>query len=87
MRRRKYVNIIVTVPGWGLTDDQIRRLGSTNQKEIYWFCNGLIPVKAPSMGLSAELLVSEVKYIANADSMGCDIMLVNRYKYCKEDSL
>jgi prophage tail gpP-like protein len=87
MRRRKYVNTIVTVPGWGLTDDQIRRLGSTDRKEIYWFCNALIPVKAPSMGLSAELLISEVEYIANADSMGCDITLVNRFKYCREGSL
>jgi prophage tail gpP-like protein len=81
MLRRRETKTIVTVPGWGLTNDQIKSIGNTNKREIYWVPNTLIPVKAPSLHLNASLLISEVEYSANAESMVCDITLVNRGMY------
>jgi len=81
MRRRKETKAVVTVPGWGLSDEQIKSLGNTSGLEIYWVPNILIPVKVPSLGLNASLLISEVEYSANAEAMGCDITLVNREMY------
>jgi prophage tail gpP-like protein len=81
MRRRREVETVVTVPGWGLTDEQIRRMGSTYEKEIYWVPNLLIPVRIPTFGLNANLLISQVEYTATADTASCDITLVNREKY------
>jgi len=81
VRRRKETKTVVTVPGWGLTDEQIKSIGDTNRREIYWVPNTLISVKVPSLGLNANLLISEVEYSANAESMGCDITLVNRGMY------
>jgi prophage tail gpP-like protein len=81
MRRRRENKTIVNVAGWGLTDDQIIRLGDTNKREIYWVPNTLIPVKVPSLGLNANLLISEVEYSATPETMSCDITLVNREMY------
>ncbi|MDR0476105.1 MAG: hypothetical protein LBH43_20865 [Treponema sp.] len=81
MRRRKETKTTVTVPGWGLTDGQIKSLGETEGFEIYWVPNLLIPVKVPSLGLDAILLVSEVEYAASADAMSCDVTLVKREMY------
>jgi prophage tail gpP-like protein len=81
MRRRKETKTIVTVPGWGLTNEQIKSLGETNGMEIYWVPNILIPVKVPTLGLNDKLLISEVEYTAAADTMSCDITLVNREMY------
>ncbi|MDR0456696.1 MAG: hypothetical protein LBH20_08460 [Treponema sp.] len=80
-RRRRENKTIVTVPGWGLTNEQIISMGETIRKEIYWVPNILIPVKVPSLGLDAKLLISEVEYTATADAMSCDITLVNRGMY------
>jgi len=81
MNRRSEIKTVVTVPGWGLTDEQIKNLGNTREKEIYWFPNSLIPVKVPTLGLNASLLISEVEYLANAETVSCDITLVNRGMY------
>jgi prophage tail gpP-like protein len=81
MLRRREVRTTVTVPGWGLTDEQIRGLGETIRKEIYWYPNALIPVSIPSLGLNATLLICEVEYTATNDSLSCDITLVNREAY------
>jgi prophage tail gpP-like protein len=81
MKRRKETKTTVTVPGWGLTDDQIKRLGDTNGCEIYWVPNILIPVKVPTLGLDANLLISEVEYAATAETVSCDVTLVNREMY------
>jgi prophage tail gpP-like protein len=81
MRRRSETKTIVTVSGWGLTDEQIRNMGNTNKREIYWVPNTLIPVKVPSLGLDANLLISEVEYTANAETISCDITLVKRGMY------
>lgn len=81
-RRRSETKINVTVPGWGLTDEQFKRLGNTDEKEIYWSPNFLIPVKMPLLGLNnVELLISEVEYSATPESMSCDITLVKRDMY------
>ncbi|MDR2964753.1 MAG: hypothetical protein LBU88_03155, partial [Treponema sp.] len=69
MRRRREIKTVVTVPGWGLTDEQIVKLGNTNEREIYWIPNILIPVKMPSPRLDASLLISEVEYSATPESM------------------
>jgi prophage tail gpP-like protein len=81
MKRRKESKTIVTVPGWGLTDEQIKSLGSTYKKELFWFPNSLIPVRIPSLGLIDKLLISEVEYTASADALSCDITLVNKEAY------
>jgi prophage tail gpP-like protein len=79
--RRKETKTVVTVPSWGLTDGQIISMGETAGKEIFWVPNILIPVKVPSLGLNAKLLISEVEYSASADAVSCDITLVNREAY------
>jgi prophage tail gpP-like protein len=82
MNRRKETRTTVTVPGWGLADDQIKKLGtSTYKKELYWFPNSIIPVRIPTLGLDAKLLICELEMTATADTMGCDITLVNREAY------
>jgi len=82
MRRRKETRATVTVPGWGLTDGQIQRLGSvTAGKEIFWTPNLLIPVIAPSMGLDARLLIAEVEHEAYPDAFESRITVVKREAY------
>jgi len=81
MNRRRENKTLVTVPGWGLTDEQIISMGETNRKEIFWVPNILIPVRIPTLGLNAKLLISEVEYTANYDTVSCDITLVNREAY------
>jgi prophage tail gpP-like protein len=81
MRRRKENKTVVTVSGWGLTDEQIKRLGTTAEKEIFWIPNALIPVRIPSLGLNCSLLISEVEYEASPDTMMTTLTLVNREAY------
>jgi prophage tail gpP-like protein len=81
MRRRKESRVTVTVPGWGLTDEQIRRLGDTNGKELFWVPNILIPVRMPSLGISDSLLIAEVEQEADRETMSSTITLVNRGAY------
>jgi len=82
-KRRKENKITVTVPGWGLTDEQIKSMGETNEREIFWVPNILIPVSIPTLELNRniELLISEVEYTATADAMNCDVTLVDREAY------
>jgi prophage tail gpP-like protein len=83
MSRRMGNRVTVTVPGWGLTDTQIRNnLGpDTSGKEIFWVPNLLIPVSMPSLGLQANLLIAEVEQEADTKTMGSTITLVNRDAY------
>ena len=81
MRRRRESRVTVTAPGWGLTDGQIKRLGGTAEKEIFFVPNLLVPVKCPSIGLEAALLVSEVEYEAGPDRFGCTVTVVNKEAY------
>ncbi|GAB6392730.1 MAG: hypothetical protein MdMp014T_2103 [Treponematales bacterium] len=81
MRRRKADKLLTTVSGWGLTDEQIKRLGTTAEKEIFWIPNALIPVRIPSLGLDRSLLISEVEYEASPDTMMATLTLVNREAY------
>ena len=78
MFRRREVRTAVTVPGWGLSDPQIRRLGDTTEREITWSPNFLIPVSIPSMGISENLLIADVEHEADARSMRSTITLVRR---------
>jgi len=81
MRRRKENRVTVTVSGWGLTDTQIKNLGETVKKEIFWGPNLLIPISMPSLGLQANLLIAEVEQEASAETMSSTITLVNREAY------
>lgn len=81
MSRRREIKTTVTVSGWGLSDEQMRALGSTEGKEIFWNPNFLIPVKIPSIGFDENLLISEVNYEADASSMTCSITLVKQDVY------
>jgi prophage tail gpP-like protein len=81
MRRRRENRTAVTVSGWGLTDTQIKNLGATSGKEIFWVPNLLIPISMPSLGLSANLLIAEVEQEADQETMSSTITLVNREAY------
>jgi prophage tail gpP-like protein len=81
MRRRKENRIVAAVSGCGLTDGQIRRLGETEGKEIFWVPNILVPVKLPSLGLERDLLVAEVQQEVTHEIMTCSVTLVNREAY------
>jgi len=81
MRRRKENRVTVTVSGWGLTDTQIKNLGETKQREIFWIPNLLIPVSMPSLGLQANLLIAGVEQEASVETMSSTITLVNREAY------
>jgi prophage tail gpP-like protein len=81
MRRRREDRTTVTVSGWGLTDEQIKRLGQTGGKEVFWVPNILIPVTVPSIGLDDRLLISEVEYEASPETFGCTITVVNHEAY------
>jgi len=80
-RRRSENKVTVTVSGWGLTDEQMKRLGSMDRPELFWFPNSIIPVSIPSLGLEDKLLISEVEYTATADAISCDITLTKREAY------
>jgi len=81
MRRRSENKITVTVPGWGLTDEQMKNLGSIEKPELFWFPNSIIPIRIPTLELDRKLLISEVEYTATADAISCDITLVKREAY------
>ena len=81
MRRRRENRTTVTVSGWGLSDAQIRNLGGTARKELFWSPNFLIPVRMPSLRLSANLLIAEVEQEADAENMQSTITLANREAY------
>jgi len=81
IRRRREIRTTVTVSGWGLTDTQIRTLGDTNQRELFWSPNFLIPVDMPSLGLSESLLIAEVEHEADTQTMQSTITLVRREAY------
>ncbi|MDR0455389.1 MAG: hypothetical protein LBH20_01730 [Treponema sp.] len=81
MRRRRENRTTVTVSGWGLTDTQIKNLGETIKREIFWVPNLLIPISMPSLGLRANLLIAEVEQEASVDTMSSTITLVNREAY------
>jgi prophage tail gpP-like protein len=79
--RRKETRTTVDVEGWGLTDAQIGKLGETEGKELFWAPNLLIPVRIPSFGLNAKLLISEVEHEVTPDVYGSAITLVNKDAY------
>jgi prophage tail gpP-like protein len=80
--RRRENRTTVSTSGWGLTDQQIQDLGAvTSGKEIFWVPNILIPVRIPSLGLSRNLLISEVEYGATPEAFGCVATVVNREAY------
>ena len=81
MKRRRQTRTMLNVPGWGLTDGQIKRLGDTAQKEIFFVPNLLIPVKCPSIGLNGKLLISDVEYEATPESIGSTVTVVNKEAY------
>jgi prophage tail gpP-like protein len=63
-RRRRENRMMVTVSDWGITNEQIKQLRLTEGKEVFWVPNMVIPLKVPSIGLDAPLLISEVEYEA-----------------------
>jgi prophage tail gpP-like protein len=82
MYRRRENRTLVTVSGWGLSDQQIQALGGeTIRKEVFWNPNFLIPVKIPSSFLNGNLLVSQVEYEADHSTMSCGLTLVNSEAY------
>ncbi|MDR3173766.1 MAG: hypothetical protein LBU19_05920 [Treponema sp.] len=81
MKRRKYNRVLVTVSGWGLSESHIKTWSSTFRKEIVWNPNFLIPVNLPSCGLSGKLLIPQVEYQADRESMTSTITLADPEAY------
>lgn len=81
MLRRREDKIVCTLSGWGLTEAQIQKLGGTYHKEIFWEVNLLIPVKLPSCGVNANMLISQVEYTADSKTFSCDVTLVKPEAY------
>jgi prophage tail gpP-like protein len=81
MLRRRENRTLVTVTGWGLNDQQIKALGNTEEKEVFWNPNFLTSVKIPSSGLDDNLLISQVEYEADQSAMSCSLTLVNKDAY------
>jgi prophage tail gpP-like protein len=81
MRRRRETRTTITVSGWGLTDEQVKRLGPTEGKEVFWAPNILIPIKVPSIGLDDRLLICEVEYEASPEILGCTVTVVTHEAY------
>jgi hypothetical protein len=78
MRRRRESRVTADVPGWGLADEQIKQLGGTAEKEIFFVPNLLAPVKRPSIGLDTALLVSEVEYEEPPERFGCTVTAASK---------
>lgn len=81
MLRRRENKITCTLDGWGLTEEQIKKLGGTYHKEIFWEVNLLLPVKLPSCDVNANMLISQVEYTADTKSFSCDVTLVKPEAY------
>ncbi|MDR1585946.1 MAG: hypothetical protein LBS57_00670 [Treponema sp.] len=82
LRRRQENKIVTTVTGWGLDDSEIKRLGETRWKEVFWSPNFLIPVNIPSGGIHGiNLLISQAEYQADAGTLTCTVSLINREAY------
>lgn len=81
MLRRREDKVTCTLSGWGLTEEQLKKLGGTYHKEIFWEVNLLIPVKLPSCDVNANMLISQVEYTADAKSLSCDVTLVKPEAY------
>ena len=79
-RRRKRTTK-VTVSGWGLTDEQIKSFGRTEEKELFFNPNFLIPVYIPSAGIDGKMMISEVEYRAEPTAFDCTVGLVNPEVY------
>ena len=79
--RRRKRTIKVTVSGWGLTDEQIKSFGSTEEKELFFNPNFLIPVYIPSAGIDGKMMISEVEYCAEPTAFDCTVSLVNPEVY------
>lgn len=81
MLKRRENKITCTLSGWGLTEEQIKKLGGTYHKEIFWEVNLIIPVKLPSCNINANMLISQVEYTADAKSLSCDVTIVKPEAY------
>ena len=81
MLRRREDKITCNLSGWGLTEEQIKKLGGTYHKEIFWEVNLLIPVKLPSCKVDAKMLISQVEYTADKSTYSCDVTLVKPEAY------
>lgn len=79
--RRRKRTIRVSVSGWGLTDEQIKSFGSTEEKELFFNPNFLIPVYIPSAGIDGKMMISEVEYRAEPTAFDCTVSLVNPEVY------
>ena len=85
-RRRKRTTK-VTVSGWGLTDEQIKSFGSTEEKELFFNPNFLIPVYIPSAGIDGRMMISEVEYRAEPTVFDCTVSLVTPEVYMGKEGL
>ena len=81
MLRRRETRTTVKVSGWGLTDSQIRELGGTAGKELFWSPNFLIPVSMPTLELGGNLLIAEVEHEADMQTMSSSITLTRPQAY------
>lgn len=81
MLRRRENKVTCNMSGWGLPSMQIKALGDTYHKEVFWEVNSLIKVNLPSFGFVGNMLVSKVEYKADSNNFSCDVTLSNPESY------
>ncbi len=81
MFRRRNRRLTIGVRNWGLPESTLSKMATFKEKEVLWEINFFTPVKIPSMGIDANMLVSQVEGRADARSMGCDIQLASPEAY------
>jgi len=81
MLRRRNRRLTIGVRNWGLPESALSKMATFKEKEVLWEINFFTPVKIPSMGIDANMLVSQVEGRADARSIGCDIQLASPEAY------
>lgn len=81
MLRRRNRRLTIGVRNWGLPPDTLSKMTTFVEKEVLWEINFFTPVKIPSMGIDASMLVSQVEGRADGRSIACNIQLASPEAY------
>lgn len=76
MRKRKCNTLILTVPGFGLLDEQIKKLATTEKTEVFYEANQSIPVIIPSLNIKKNMVIKDVEYNLSNEDFSCNLTLV-----------
>lgn len=77
MKRRRSSTITVTVPGFGLSDEEIKKLETTIKTEVFYEANQSIPIIIPSLNINTSMVIKDVVYNLNKDNYSSTLTLVD----------